>query len=249
MLTITTKLPCKTKMTRVAARTGLGLVAGVAGILVAAQPGGAAGAAFMVVSATQPSGPIAPGQSGTSTITVTDTGTKAQGKTKITVNLPAVVAGRPMVTLTAAPGVSCAAKRSAPIAPVCTVGRVLAGSSAAVGTLTATAPSDTGSGLSTSVTVVGTTNASTVNFQWSASLPALVTSVSLNPSSIQLGQYITGTLTVINTGSAAAGPFVTDVPLPSSGDPETVVSEPAGTICTPFSGLLQCPMPGLAPGA
>ena len=207
----------------------------------------------MVVAATQPAGLIAPGQTGTSMITDTDTDTdtdtKAHARTKITVNLPAVVTGQPPVTLTVAAGVSCAAKNSAPLAPVCTVGRVLAGASAAVGTLTATAPCDTGSGLSTSVTSAGTINALTVMFQWSASLPALVTSVSLNPSAIQLGRYITGTLTVTSTGFATAGPFVTDVPLPSSADPETMVSEPAGTIGTHFYRLLQCPMPGLAPGA
>ena len=249
MLTITPKVRRKRTIVRAAARTGLGLVAGVAGILVAAPPGGATGVATMVVSATQPAGPYAPGQSGTSSITVTDTGTKAQLKTKVTVQLPAAVAGQPAVTLTAAAGVSCATKTTAPFATVCKLGRIPAGGSAAVGTLAATAPSDTGSGLSTSVTVAGTTNAVTVNFQWSASLAALVTSVALSPSTIQLGQYITGTLTVTNTGTGAAGPFVTDVPLPSSLDHETVVSEPSGTICTPFDGLLQCPMPGLAPGA
>ena len=249
MSTKTTKVFSRRTIARAAARVGLGLVAGVAGILVASSPGGATGVASIVVSATQPAGPIAPGQSGISTITVTDTGTKAQLKTKITIQLPAAVAGQPTVMLTAAAGVSCAIKTTAPFATVCKLGRIPAGASAAVGTLTATAPSDTGSGLSTSATVAGPTNAVAVSFQWSASLATLVTSVSLNPGTIELGQFITGTLTVTNTGIGAAGPFAAYVPLPSSFDPETVVSEPAGTICTPFDGLLQCPMPGLAPGA
>ena len=249
MLTITPKLRGRRTIARGAARTGLGLVAALAGALVAAPPGGATGVAFMVVSAPQPAGPITPGQSGTSMITVTNTGTKGQAKTKITVQLPALVSGQPMVTLTAAAGVSCVTKTLAPFATVCKVGRIAAGASAAIGTLTATAPSDTGAGLSTAVTVTGSSNAVTVNFSWSASLATLVTSVSINPSTIQLGQYITGTLTVTNTGIGAAGVFVTDVALPSPFDHETVVSEPSGTICTPFDGLLQCPMPGLAPGA
>jgi hypothetical protein len=249
MMTITTMTRSMGSVPRMMTRLGLGLVAGVAGILVAAQPGGAAGVASMVVFATQPVPGIAPGQVGTSTITVTDAGIAAQARTKITVTLPAVVAGQPAVILAPAAGVSCAAKKAAPLAAVCTVGKVLGGASATVGTLTATAPSNTGSGLSTAVMVAGPTNTVTVNFQWSASLPVLATSVSLSPSTIELGQYITGTLTVTNTGFGPAGAFVTDVPLPSSADPETVISEPAGTICTPFYGLLQCPMPGLAPGA
>ena len=147
MLTMTTKVSSGRTIARAAARVGLGLVAGVAGILVASSPGGATGVASVVVSATQPAGPIAPGQSGISTITVTDTGTKAQLKTKITIQLPAVLAGQPTVTVTAAAGVSCAIKATAPFATVCKLGRIPAGASAAVGTLTATAPSDTGTGL------------------------------------------------------------------------------------------------------
>ena len=203
----------------------------------------------MVVSATQPAPGVAPGQTGTSTISVADTGTLAQSRTKVTVTLPAVVAGQPTVGLVPAAGVTCAAKKTTPLARVCSVGRVGAGASVTVGTLTATAPSNTGSGLSTSVTVAGPTNSTTVSFQWAPSLPNLTTSVVLSPTAIELGQWLTGTLTVTNTGYGTAGSFETDVPFPSQADPDTLVSETPGTTCIPYYGQLFCAMPGLAPGA
>jgi len=234
---------------RSAARAGAVLVAAAAGLFAISAPAGAAGTASMVVSATQPAPGIGPGQTGSSTITVTDVGTSGQATTKIKVTLPAAVAGQPTVGLTPAAGVSCVPKPTKPSVQVCTVGRIRAGASATVATLTASAPSDTGSGLSTSVTVTGPTNSTSVTFQWAASLPALTTSVSLSPTAIELGQWITGTLTVANTGSGTAGSFLTYVPLSSPYDPDTLVSQTPGTSCIPYYGNLQCLMPGLAPGA
>jgi len=132
---------------------------------------------------------------------------------------------------------------------VCKVGKVGAGASHAVGTLSATAPSNTGAGLSTSVTIVGPTNSTTVSFQWAPSLPTLTTSVVLSPTAVDLGQWLTGTLTVTNTGFGTAASFETDVPFPSQADPDTLLSETPGTTCIPYYGQLFCAMPGLAPGA
>jgi|GEM_PF-6876055 len=95
---------------RTVLRAGAGLLMAAAGLLVAGQQAGAAGTAVLVVSATQPAPGIAPGQTGTSTISVADTGTRAQGKTKVTVTLPALVTGQPVVTLVPAAGVTCTAK-------------------------------------------------------------------------------------------------------------------------------------------
>jgi len=235
-------------LVRSAARAGAVLLVAAAGLFATSPPAGAAGTATMVVSATQPAPGITPGQTGSSTISVSDVGTAAKLTTKVTVTLPATVAGQPTVVLTPAAGVSCLARKLTPLAHVCTVGRILAGGSATVATLTATAPSDTGSGLSTAVTVTGPTNSTSVTFQWAASLPALTTAVSLSPTAIELGQWITGTLTVANTGFGTAGSFLTYVPLPSPYDPDALVSQTPGTSCIPYEGNLQCLMPGLAPG-
>jgi len=215
----------------------------------AATPAGAAGVATMVVSATSPGTAVPPGQTASSTVTVADSGTKAQAKTKVTVTLPVVVAGQPTVVFTPSAGVTCKATKKAPTVPVCTVGKVLAGASVAVGTLVGTPPADTGSGVSVAATFAGPTNSVTVTLAWAASLPTLQTSVSLSPTAIQLGQWITGTLTVANTGFGAAGSFLTYVPLPSPYDLDQLLGAPSGTLCTPFQGALQCLMPGLAPGA
>lgn len=212
-------------------------------------PAGAAGVASMVVSATSPGAPVPPGQTAAASVAVADTGTKAQGKTKVTVTLPPAVAGQPTVAFTPAAGVTCKTTKKAPTVHVCTVGAVRAGATAAVGALLGTPPADTGSGVSTAVTVAGPANSITVTLVWAASLPTLQTSVALSPSAIELGQWITGTLTVANTGYGAAGSFLTYVPLPSAYDLDQLISAPAGTLCTPFQGTLQCLMPGLAAGS
>jgi len=239
--------------TRVRTAAGMVLLSGVAlGTAVLGTtptPAGAAGVGVMVVSATPPGPAAQPGQTTSSTVSVTDTGTKAQGKTKVTVTLPGAVAGQPSVDFTPASGVTCKATKKAPLVPVCTVGKVLAGTSAVFGTLVGTPPPDTGSGVSAGATFAGPTNSVTVTLAWAASLPTLQTTVSLGPAAIELGQWITGTLTVTNTGYGAAGSFLTYVPLPSPYDLDQLTSAPSGTLCTPFEGTLQCLMPGLAPGA
>jgi hypothetical protein len=234
---------------RAALRIGIGVLAATVGLVLGGQPAGAAAKAVFVVSADQPAAGIPPGQAGTSTVRVTNTATRGQGRAKVTVDLPAAVPGQPTVTFTPAAGVTCKAKKATPLAPVCALGPVDAGATVSVGTLTAVAPSDTGSGLSISTTVAGPTNTVTASFQWAASLPDLTTSVTLSPTVIELGQWITGTLTVTNTGFGAAGGFEADVPFPSQADPDTLVSETAGTSCIPYYGQLFCTMPGLAPGA
>ena len=239
----------RTSMGHTALRAGAGLLMAAAGILIAVQPASAAGSAVMVVSATQPAPGIAPGQVGKSSIKVTNTGTTAMVGTKVMVKLPAVVTGQPVVKVVAAAGVACAAKTTAPLTTVCIVAKVLARASHAVATLSATAPSDTGAGLSTSVTIVAPANSTTVSFQWAPSLPTLTTSVALSPTAVELGQWLTGTLTITNTGPGTAGSFETDVPFPSQADPDTLVSETPGTTCIPYYGQLFCAMPGLAPGA
>ena len=239
--------------TRARTAAGVALLAGtVLGTTVlgaTVTPAGAAGVATMVVSATSPGSAVPPDQTASSTVSVTDTGTKAQGRTKVTVTLPAAVAGQPTVVFTPAAGVACKATKGAPAAPVCTVGRVLAGTSATVGTLVGTPPADAGSGVSVVATFAGPTNSVTVTLAWAASLPTLQTSVSLSPTAVELGQWVTGTVTVTDTGFGAAGSFLTYVPLPSAYDPDQLVSAPSGTLCTPFYGILQCLMPGLASGS
>ncbi len=226
-----------------------GAVMGTAVLGVPTLPAGAAGVASMVVSATAPGSAVPPGQTATSTLSVSDAGTKAQAKTKVSVTLPAVVAGQPTIVFTPAAGVTCKVTKKAPAVHACTVGAVPAGASATVGTLAGTPPLDTGSGVSAAATFAGPANSVTVTFGWAASLPTLQTSVSLSPTSIELGQWITGTLTVTNSGFGAADSFLTYVPLPSTYDPDQLVSAPAGTLCTPYYGELQCLMPGLAPGS
>ena len=241
------------RRTRSRLTAGLALLAGAVVSTTALgatdTPAGATGVAVMVVTATSPGSAIPPGQTGSSTVSVTDTGTKAQGKTKVTVTLPSTATGQPTVVFTPAAGVSCKTTKKAPSAPVCTVGRVAAGASAAVGTLVGTPPADTGTGVSVATTFAGPTNSVTVTLAWAASLPTLQTTVSLAPAAIELGQWVTGTLVVTNTGYGAAGSFLTYVPLPSPYDLDQLVSAPSGTLCTPFQGTLQCLMPGLSPGA
>jgi hypothetical protein len=232
---------------------GLALVVGAALGSTAVGIGGgradAAGVATMVVSATSPGTATPPGQTAGATVSVTDTGTRVAKKTKVTVTLPAVVAGQPTVVFTPAAGVTCKAAKLTPLAPVCVVGAVPAGASTTVGTVVGTPPADTGGGISTAVTFTGPTNAVTVTLTWAASLPTLQTSITLGPPAIELGQSVTGTLTVADSGYGSASTFLTYVPLPSTSDPEQLVSETAGTQCVPYYGILQCWMPGLAPGA
>ncbi len=163
--------------------------------------------------------------------------------------LPASVTGQPTVVFTPAAGVTCKTTKKAPTAPTCTVGTVRPGVTTAVGTLVGTPPVDTGSGISIAATVTGPTNSVTVTLTWAASLPTLQTSVNLSPTTIELGQWIIGTLTVTNAGFGTAGSFLTYVPLPSTYDPDQLISAPSGTLCTPYYGVLQCLMPGLAPGS
>ena len=210
----------------------------------------AARPASVTVTVIAPTPPTAaPGQVVSVTLSVADGGTRAAARTKVTVTLPAVVSGQPTVVLRPAPGVVCKARRASPRVSVCTVGRVAAGASAPLGTLVATPPPSATGALSTTVTVTGPSTTVTVPLRWGVPLPTLTTSVVLGPTALELGQWVTGTLTVANTGFAPAAGFLTNVPLPSTADPDALVSESPGTSCIPYYGILQCSMPGLAPGA
>jgi hypothetical protein len=234
------RLPIRTAILASAA------VLGLAGLALSSVPASAA-TSNVTVAATQPPAGLLPGNSATSTVTLANPGSLPFGPTKVKITLPAASAGAPTVTLTAAPGVTCKPKATMPLVQVCKVATLQAGGTATVGTLTGTPPADIGSGISTSVKVAGPFNSVTVTWQWG--LPELVTAVSLTPGTIELGQSVTGTLTVTNVSNGTATSFITETPLPSQATPDTLISETQGTDCIPYDSELWCAMPGLAPGA
>ena len=167
----------------------------------------------VTVAATQPPSGLGPGQTGISTITVTNSGKSTVSVTKVTVTLPAASSTTPTVTFSPGYGSTCAPKSTNPLVQVCKVTGLGPDGTVTVGTLTGTPPTNIGSGMSTSAKIAGPANTVTVTWQWG--LPELVTAVSLSPSTIELGQYVSGTLTVTNVGNGTAGGFITDTPLPS----------------------------------
>jgi hypothetical protein len=223
--------------------------AAVVGLVASALPAGTAAAAVtkVVVAATQPTAGILPGVSATSTITLTTYGPLPTTPTKVKVTLPASSAGAPTVTLVPASGVKCKPKLTAPLTQVCTLATLGPYGTPTVGTLTGTPPANIGSGVSMSVKIVGPSNTVTVTWQWG--LPTLVTAVSLSPSSIVLGQTVTGTLSVTNTGNGTTPAFITETPMPAQSASDTVISQTPGTDCIPYASDLWCAMPGLGEGA
>ncbi len=73
--------------------------------------------------------------------------------------------------------------------------------------------------------------------------------MALSPSSIELGQSITGTLTIQNIGAGTSAAFITVVPMPATGAPESLVSQPPGVSCIPYDSQLDCYSPPMAPGS
>ena len=219
---------------------------GLAGTVLPATSSAAA-TPKVTISATQPPAGLLPGESASSTITLMNGTTHNYGPTKVTITLPAAVAGTPTVALAPASGVLCTPEKTAPRVRVCKVGVIGPAGTATVATLTGTPPAAIGSGVSTSVKVVGPAN--TVNVRWQWGLPELVTAVTLSPSTIELGQSITGTLTVTDAGNGAATAFIADTPLPLVAGPDTLISETPGSDCIPYDSELWCALPGLAPKA
>ncbi len=224
-------------------RTAVGaLLLVFTGLLASAGP--AAATSTVILAATQPPAGLTPGQTATSTVTLTNTGRRTLHP-RFTVTLPAVTPGAPTVALAPATGVTCTTPTTAPRVRHCslTLGPTTI---VTVATLTGTPPAAIGSGVSASATVAGPSNTVTVTWQWG--LPELETAVSLSPSTIDLGQSITGTLTVTNAGNGTAGGFITQTPMPGYGAPESVLSQPLGTTCIPYDSELWCAMGGIAPG-
>jgi uncharacterized repeat protein (TIGR01451 family) len=216
--------------------TGLVLPTTASGVLITSK---------VTVSATQPPVGLLPGNSATSTITVANSGTTTVARTRVTVTPPTSSANGPTFAVSAAAGVACSALQAGSIVQVCTVGTLTPGYSEPVATITGTPPAKIGLGVSTSVQVASPANTVSVTWQWG--LPRLVTRVTLSPSTIELGQSITGTLTVTNAGNGTAPGFITDTPLP--GGLDTLISQTPGTSCIPYDTDLWCPMGGLPPRA
>ena len=148
------------------------LVAGAAVLFVvglAFPVAAAAATSHLIVAATQPPAALPPGYTGTSTVTLFNSGVYTRSGVKVTITLPAVVSGAPTVTLAPAPGVTCQPRKAAPLVQVCTVSTLGPKVIATVATLTGTPPANIGSGVTTSVTVAGPAN--TVAVDWSWGLP------------------------------------------------------------------------------
>ena len=119
-----------------------------------------------------------------------------------------------------------------------------------VGTLTGTPPVTTGtSGVRTSATASDSVNSVTVAWRWLPTLPELTGSLVLSPTSINLGQEVTATLTVENVGYAPAGTFKTIVPIANAVTAPTLVSQSTGTTGMVGTSEIDCTTTSLAAAA
>src|SRR5579872_648197 len=202
----------------------------------------AARAPTPLVHATAPNAVLGPGQSFTTEIS-------AAGRTHArtvagvaTITLPAPVAGGPIVTFAAQPGVACSAPASHPLRRLCRIPTIAARQIVQLATVTAASPSTvSNAGAEAVASVHGPAN--NVNITWRWALPDLTGSLTLSPPSLMLGYDVTGDLAISNLGGATTSAFTTTIPMPG---PATIVSQPPGEICIPYDSELDCYTPGMA---
>ncbi|HEV3310685.1 MAG TPA: CARDB domain-containing protein [Chloroflexota bacterium] len=199
----------------------------------------------LVVSTTPIPPILASGEAFASTINARNPGKVATRPTVVTISLPPQSAGGPRVAVSPAPNITCSTPKGHPSQLACTVPKTLAHGTVAVASAAGTPPSAiSAAGASISLYTRGPTNATRATWRWK--LPDLVGSLTLSPSSIELGNAATGVLTIANQGGATATPFTTVIPMKT---PATLISQPPGAICIPYYSELDCYLPGLGTSA
>ena len=222
------------------------------------SPGGASAAQNPVVGISQPSDPLAPSQSFTSSITVTNTGNTDAAPFTFVITLPRLSSGtpRPTRTVTLKNGVTCTSytPRYGSSRLTCTVAALAAGASIVTAKIKFVPPSPTPfpyAGVTTSVGVSGPTNSVSAVYKWrAAGPPNLIPSTpSLSPGTALAG---TGPITLYGTitdaGYGTAGPFNWRVNLPAGATNLAQPAAIAGTTCVSTANRFDCSTTGLTNG-
>ena len=195
----------------------------------------------LVLSATQPPNPLAPGATFASVFTLTNSGANASAPSIVKIVYPRRLTSDVWTrVVTVSPGITCTfytpPHTYVNTTATCNVPALAPGAFADVATVAYTGPATVpAAGINAIANGYGPTNSVNVRWEWRAvGLADLAASIGISPSTIIVGRRATASVSLVNTGFAPANGFNTHISVPG-----TVVSV-TGASCTFAGGEVDC---------